>query len=127
MIKYKGYSVFAHEIEEVLYNHPKIKEAAVIGVPDPDVGERVKAIIVPDKDYRGKLTEEEVTGYCEQKLAHYKVPKIIEFRGEVPKTETFKVDHKKTEARTLPIKRRKVSKPEFASLITLKPFEKCVL
>jgi len=95
MIKYKGYSVFAHEIEEVLYNHPKIKEAAVIGVPDHDVGERVKAIVVPDKDYRGKLTEEEVTEYCKKNLAHYKVPKIIEFRGEVPKTETFKVDHKK--------------------------------
>jgi len=98
MIKYKGYSVFAHEIEEVLYNHPKIKEAAVIGVPDPDVGERVKAIVVPDKDYRGKLTEEEVTEYCKKNLAHYKVPKIIEFRGEVPKTETFKVDHKKLRA-----------------------------
>ncbi len=95
MIKYKGYSVYAHEIEEVLYNHPKIKEAAVIGVPDPEVGERVKAIVVPDIDYRGKLMEEEVVDYCEKNLAHYKVPKIIEFRGEVPKTETFKVDHKK--------------------------------
>lgn len=95
MIKYKGYSVFAHEIEEVLYNHPKIKEAAVIGVPDPAVGERVKAIVVPEIDYRGKLTEEEVIKWCEERLAHYKVPKIIEFRGEVPKTDAFKVDHKK--------------------------------
>ncbi|MDH5450382.1 MAG: long-chain fatty acid--CoA ligase [Candidatus Bathyarchaeota archaeon] len=95
MIKYKGYSVYAHEIEEVLYNHPKIKEAAVIGVPDPDVGERVKAIVVPDIDYRGKLTEEEVIDYCSKNLAHYKVPKLIEFRGEVPKTDAFKVDHKK--------------------------------
>jgi len=95
MIKYKGLSVYAHEIEEVLYNHPKIKEAAVIGVPDPEVGERVKAIVVPDIDYRGKLTEEEVRQWCEQNLAHYKVPKIIEFRGEVPKTDAFKVDHKK--------------------------------
>ena len=95
MIKYKGYSVYAHEIEEVLYNHPKIKEAAVIGIPDPDVGERVKAIVVPDLDYRGKLTEEEVIDYCTKNLAHYKVPKLIEFRGEVPKTDAFKVDHKK--------------------------------
>jgi len=95
MIKYKGYSVYAHEIEEVLYNHPKIKEAAVIGIPDPEVGERVKAIVVPEIDYRGKLTEEEVIDYCEKNLAHYKVPKIIEFRGEVPKTDAFKVDHKK--------------------------------
>ncbi|MCW3976594.1 MAG: long-chain fatty acid--CoA ligase [Candidatus Bathyarchaeota archaeon] len=107
MIKYKGYSVYAHEIEEVLYDHPKIKEAAVIGVPDPEVGERVKAIIVPDKDYRGKLTEEEVTEYCNKKLAHYKVPKIIEFRGEVPKTETFKVDHKKLRAELFLLKEEK--------------------
>ncbi len=95
MIKYKGYSVFAHEIEEVLYDHPKIKEAAVIGVPDQDVGERVKAVIVPDTDYRGKLTEEEVKEWCEKNLAHYKVPKIFEFRGEIPKTDAFKIDHKK--------------------------------
>jgi len=95
LIKYKGLSVYAHEIEEVLYRHPKIKEAAVIGVPDPDVGERIKAIIVPETDYRGKVTEEEIKKWCEEKLAPYKIPKIIEFRGEVPKTDVMKVDHKK--------------------------------
>jgi long-chain acyl-CoA synthetase len=95
MIKYKGYSVFAHEIEEVLYSHPKIKEAAVIGVPDEDVGERVKAVVVTETEYRGKLTNEEVTKWCEENLAHYKVPKIVEFRGEIPKTDAFKIDHKK--------------------------------
>ncbi|NIO38567.1 AMP-binding protein [Candidatus Bathyarchaeota archaeon] len=95
MIKYKGYSVFAHEIEEVLYEHPKIKEAAVIGVPDQDVGERVKAVIVPETEYRGKLTKEEVAEWCEKNLAHYKVPRVIEFRGEIPKTDAFKIDHKK--------------------------------
>ncbi|MGD8544586.1 MAG: AMP-binding protein [Candidatus Bathyarchaeota archaeon] len=95
MIKYKGYSVFAHEIEEVLYSHPKIKEAAVIGVPDEDVGERVKAVVVSETEYRGKLSIEEVTKWCEENLAHYKVPKIVEFRGEIPKTDAFKIDHKK--------------------------------
>jgi len=98
LIKYKGLSVYAHEIEEVLYHHPKIKEAAVIGVPDPEVGERIKAIVVPETDYRGKITEEEITKWCEEKLAHYKIPKIIEFRGEVPKTDVMKVDHKKLRA-----------------------------
>jgi long-chain acyl-CoA synthetase len=95
LIKYKGLSVYAHEIEEVLYKHPKVKEAAVIGVPDPDVGARIKAIIVCETDYRGKITEEEIRKFCEEKLAHYKVPKIIEFRGEVPKTDVGKVDHKR--------------------------------
>jgi long-chain acyl-CoA synthetase len=95
LIKYKGLSVYANEIEEVLYKHPKVKEAAVIGVPDPEVGARIKAIIVCETDYRGKITEEEITKYCEERLAHYKVPKIIEFRGEVPKTDVGKVDHKR--------------------------------
>jgi long-chain acyl-CoA synthetase len=95
LIKYKGLSVYAHEIEEVLYKHPKVKEAAVIGVPDPDVGARIKAIIVCEADYRGKINEEEIVKYCEERLAHYKVPKIIEFRGEVPKTDVGKVDHKR--------------------------------
>jgi len=106
LIKYKGLSVYAHEIEEVLYDHPKIKEAAVIGVPDSSVGERVKAIVVPKLDYRGKLTEEEVTNWCKEKLAPYKVPKIIEFRGEVPKTDAFKVDHKKLRAELFLLKEK---------------------
>jgi len=95
VIKYKGLQVFPHEIEDLLYNHPKIKEAAVIGVPDKVVGERVKVIVVPKREYRGKITEEEIIKYCEERLAHYKVPKIVEFRGEVPKTDVMKVDHKR--------------------------------
>ena len=98
VIKYKGLQVFPHEIEELLYQHPKIKEAAVIGVPDKDVGERVKAIVVLEREYRGKVREQEITNYLEGKLAHYKVPKIIEFRGEIPKTDVMKVDHKKLRA-----------------------------
>jgi long-chain acyl-CoA synthetase len=95
LIKYKGLSVYSHEIEEVLYKHPKIKEAAAIGVPDPEVGQRIKVIVVPHPDYRGKLTEEEVLKWCEERLAPYKVPKLVEFRGEVPKTDVGKVDHKR--------------------------------
>jgi len=95
VIKYKGLQVFPHEIEDLLYDHPKIKEAAVIGVPDKEVGERVKAIVVLQREYRGKVTEEEITKYLEDKLAHYKIPKIIEFRGEIPKTDVMKVDHKR--------------------------------
>lgn len=94
LIKYKGYSVFAREIEEVLKTHPKIKEAAVIGVPDPKVGANIKAVIVLEADARGKMSEEEIVGHCQEKLAHYKVPKIIEFRGEIPRTDVGKVSRR---------------------------------
>ena len=94
MIKYKGLAVFAREVEEILASHPQIKEAGVIGVPAPEVGEIVKAIVVLETEARGKLLEEEIIKYCQERLAHYKVPKIIEFRGEVPKTDVGKVSRR---------------------------------
>ena len=94
MIKYKGYSVFAREIEEVLHQHPQIKAAGVLGVPDPNVGQLIKAIVVLQPEARGKLSEEEIIKYCTENLAHYKVPKIVEFRGELPKTDVGKVSHR---------------------------------
>jgi len=94
MIKYKGLQVFAREVEEVLTSHPQVREAGVIGVPDPEVGERVKAIVVLEAEARGKVSEEDITKYCVGKLSHYMVPKIIEFRGEVPKTDIGKVSRR---------------------------------
>jgi long-chain acyl-CoA synthetase len=94
LIKYKGYSIFAREIEEVIKTHPKIKEAAVIGVPDPKVGANIKAVIVLQSDARGRMSEEEIVSYCQEKLAHYKIPKIIEFRGEIPRTDVGKVSRR---------------------------------
>ncbi len=94
MIKYKGLQVFAREVEEVIASHPQVKEAGVIGVPDPDVGEKVKAIVVLESEARGKVSEEDIMKYCAGKLAGYMVPKIIEFRGEVPKTDIGKVSRR---------------------------------
>ena len=94
MIKYKGLAVFAREVEEVLKAHPRIKEAGVIGIPDPEVGEKVKAIVVLESDARGKVTEEEIMKYCAEQMAHYKCPKVVEFRGEVPKTDVGKVSRR---------------------------------
>ena len=94
LIKYKGLAVFAREVEEVLASHPQIKEAGVIGVPAPKIGENVKAVVVLETEARGKLLEEEIIKYCQERLAHYKVPKIIEFRGEIPKTDVGKVSHR---------------------------------
>ncbi len=94
LIKYKGYSVFARHVEEVLYRHPQIKAAGVVGVPDPKVGQIIKAYVVLQSDARGKVSEEEIMEFCRQNLAHYKVPKIIEFRGELPKTDVGKVSRR---------------------------------
>ena len=94
MIKYKGLQVFAREVEEVLTSHPQVREAGVICIPDPEVGERVKAIVVLESEARGRVSEEEIMKYCTGKLAHYMVPKIVEFRGEVPKTDIGKVSRR---------------------------------
>jgi long-chain acyl-CoA synthetase len=94
LIKFKGYSVFARHVEEVLYKHPQIKAAGVVGVPDPKVGQFIKAYVVLQSDARGKISEEEIMEFCRQNLAHYKVPKIIEFRGELPKTDVGKVSRR---------------------------------
>jgi len=94
LIKFKGYSVFARHVEEVLYNHPQVKAAGVVGVPDPKVGNIIKAYVVLQSEARGKVSEEEIMEFCRQNLAHYKVPGIVEFRGELPKTDVGKVSRR---------------------------------
>jgi len=100
LIKYKGYSVFARHVEEVLYKHPQIKAAGVVGVPDPKVGQIIKAYVVLESEARGKISEEEIMNFCKENLAHYKVPKIIEFRGELPKTDVGKVSRRELREET---------------------------
>ncbi len=94
LIKHKGYSVFAKHVEEVLFNHPQVKAAGVVGVPDPKVGQKIKAYVVLQAEARGKVSEEDLITYCKEQLAHYKVPQIIEFRGELPKTDVGKVSRR---------------------------------
>jgi len=84
-----GYNIYPREIEEVLFAHPKIKEAAVIGVPDPYRGETVKAFVVLKNGE--SATDEEIIQFCEKQLARYKLPKIVEFRSSLPKTGTGKL------------------------------------
>ncbi|GGA41444.1 long-chain-fatty-acid--CoA ligase [Kroppenstedtia guangzhouensis] len=89
MIIAGGFNIYPREVEEVLYDHPAVQEAAVIGVPDPYRGETVKAFIVlrPDE----KVTEQDLDTYCRSKLASYKVPRLYEFRDRLPKTTVGKV------------------------------------
>lgn len=88
MILVSGFNVYPNEIEDVLMQHPKVREAAAIGVPSDLSGEAVKVCIVK-KD--ASLTKEEVLDHCRRQLTGYKVPKIIEFRDELPKTNVGKI------------------------------------
>lgn len=83
-----GYNVYPREVEEVLYNHRDIVEAAVLGVPDPNLGEAVKCYAVTNNP---ELTEELLLAYCAEHLAKYKVPSSIEFLDELPKNTTGKI------------------------------------
>lgn len=89
MIIAGGYNIFPREIEEVLYEHPAIVEAAVIGVPHEYRGETVKAFVVPKAGQN--VTEAEVIAFCKEKLAPYKVPKMVEFRDSLPKSNIGKI------------------------------------
>jgi long-chain acyl-CoA synthetase len=84
-----GYNIYPREVEEVVYQFPGVKEAVAFGVPDAYRGEIVKVVIVP-RDGVG-LNVQELRDFCEQQLAVYKVPKIIEFRAELPKSLVGKV------------------------------------
>ncbi len=84
-----GYNVYPREVDEVLHQHPKIREAVTMGVQHRSRGEIIKAYIVPKEGET--LTVPEVVAYCRQKLASYKVPRIIEFRDELPKSFVGKV------------------------------------
>lgn len=83
-----GFNIVPREVEEVLYLHPKVQEAVVAGVPDPYRGETVKAYIVLKPGETA--TVDEITKFCETHLAHFKVPRQIEFRSELPKTQVGK-------------------------------------
>jgi long-chain acyl-CoA synthetase len=93
MIIAGGYNIYPMELDDVLMGHPKILEACTIGIPHEYRGETVKAFIVPKPGE--VLTEEEVIAYCRKNLAAYKVPKIIEFAGELPKTAVGKILRRK--------------------------------
>jgi long-chain acyl-CoA synthetase len=87
-----GFNVYPREVEEVLYEHPKVLEACVAGVADPYLGEIVKAYVVP-RD--GGLGEEELIAFLRERLARYKVPRRVEFRDELPKSLIGKIVRRK--------------------------------
>lgn len=89
MIIAGGFNIYPREIEDVLYQNPKVKEVIVVGIPDPYRGETVKAFVVLKEGQQA--TEEELIEYCARNLARYKVPRFVEFRNELPKTAVGKL------------------------------------
>ncbi len=90
IIKYKAYRISASEVEAVLQDHPAVIGACVVGVPDPKVGERIKAIVVLKEDVKG-VGATELIKWCRERLAPYKVPHYIEFRDMLPKSKVGKL------------------------------------
>jgi long-chain acyl-CoA synthetase len=86
MIVCSGFKVYPREVEDVLYRHPSVREAAVVGVPDDYRGETVKAFV----SLRGAATEDELIAFCRERMAAYKYPRSVEFLDELPKTATGK-------------------------------------
>jgi acyl-CoA synthetase (AMP-forming)/AMP-acid ligase II len=87
-----GENVSSREVEEVLYRHPAVYEAAVVGVPDKEWGESVKAVIALKTEFTGKIDEKELMEFCAAHLAGYKKPRYIDFLTELPKNAAGKID-----------------------------------
>ena len=99
MIISGGFNIYPRDIDEVLYEHPKVQEACTIGIPDPKRGENVKVFVVLKEGVTA--TQEELLQYCATKLAKYKLPAEIEFRKELPKTNVGKILRKQLRAEEL--------------------------
>ena len=84
-----GFNVYPREVEEVLYMHPAVSEAAVVGVPDPYRGETVKAFVVLRPG--ASATDQEIIAFCRERLAAFKVPRRVEFRTDLPKSQIGKI------------------------------------
>jgi long-chain acyl-CoA synthetase len=89
-IKHKGYRVSSSEIEAVLQEHQAVMASCVVGVPDPQLGERIKAFVVLKEDIKG-ITGYDLIKWCRQRLVSYKVPQYIEFRDMLPKSKVGKL------------------------------------
>jgi long-chain acyl-CoA synthetase len=83
MINTGGYKVWPRDVEEVLYRHPSIHQAAVVGCQDAYYGEIVKAFVVPNQDAEASISSDEIIAFCKKNLSNYKVPKVVEFCREL--------------------------------------------
>jgi long-chain acyl-CoA synthetase len=91
LIKVRGYSVFPKEIEELVGENPAVLEVAAAGLPDKEMGEKIKVWIVLRREAKGTITPEALRAWCKESMTHYKVPGYVEFVDELPKTLVGKV------------------------------------
>jgi len=91
MINAAGFKVWPAEVESVLYRHPSVLEVCVIGVPDAERVENVKALVVLKPEAIGKVTAEEIVKWSKEQMSAYKYPRLIEFVESLPKTGTGKI------------------------------------
>jgi fatty-acyl-CoA synthase len=91
MINASGFKVWPTEVESLMYQHPAILEACVIGTPDAHRGETVKAVIVPRPEWRGRIDAQQVIEWCRENMAAYKCPRIVEFVDALPKSGAGKI------------------------------------
>jgi len=95
MIKSSGFNVYPAQVERVLYQHPFVADACVVGVPDPSQVERVKAyVVLKDPTQANATTEKTLIEHCQANLIKWSCPREIEFKADLPKTRVGKVDYK---------------------------------
>ncbi len=91
MINASGFKVWPTELESLMYQHPAVQEACIIGTKDAHRGETVKAVIVPRAEWRGKIDAQTIIAWCRENMAAYKVPRVIEFVDALPKSGSGKI------------------------------------
>jgi long-chain acyl-CoA synthetase len=90
MIVASGYKVWPRDVEDVIYQHPAVKEVAVIGLPDPYRGETVKAFVTLKQGLQDSIRADEIISFCKARMAAYKYPRQVEIVSQIPKTLTGK-------------------------------------
>ena len=107
LIKHKGYRVAASKVEAILQENPTVVASCVVGVRDPELGERIKAFVVLKEGVRG-VTAHDLIRWCRDRLAAYEVPQYIEFRDMLPKSKVGKLLRRELRSQ----ERRKMGEPE---------------
>ena len=99
MINAAGFKVWPSEVETLMYQHPAVLEACVIGIKDARRGETVKALVVPRPEWRGRVTEHALIEWCRENMAAYKVPRVIAFVDQLPKSGSGKIQWRELQER----------------------------